>query len=88
MHFYLYGLCTRPGCGLKLFVLHTEGPDTLTDLEYPDRYFPVQVTCPDCRRVNSFGVKDLRSECVPFAHHPDGWKPILPFPPEKPQGND
>lgn len=85
-HYYLYVACKTEGCPSHFNLVHFEGPDVrFFEIVYPnevvDQCLQAPLRCPVCRRDHRYSRTDLKTKSSPFAQHPPGWKPPLPWPP-------
>src|SRR5215472_598047 len=84
-HYYLYVQCKTEGCPSKLFLLHFEFADVPhIPIDYPEAALYLSLPCPSCGQTYRYTPEDVKTTSSAEAHHPEGWRPILPFPPEKP----
>jgi hypothetical protein len=88
-HYYLYAQCKTEGCKAKLFVLHFEFADVPhVPIDYPEQALHLSLRCSECGQLHQYVPTDLRTESSVEPHHPEGWHPVLPFPPEKPRDSN
>jgi|GEM_PF-2760373 len=88
-HYYLYVECKTEGCHGILYLLHFEYADVPSvPIDYSDEALYLSLKCPACGQTHDYIPTDPRTKSSAEPHHPEGWHPVLPFPPEKPQGNN
>ena len=84
-HYYFYVKCKTEGCIGHLNLLHFEYADVPhIPIDYPEQALHLSVRCQSCGRTHQYIPDDVRTKSSVEAQHPEGWRPILPFPPQRP----
>src|ERR1700759_2714132 len=80
MHCYLYVTCRNRRCKNQILLNHQQVQNQTVQIEYPDPWFPVTITCPVCKTANSYRESEIKPRASLIRLHNPAWKPILSSP--------
>jgi lysyl-tRNA synthetase class I len=73
-------MCANAKCGSQVLLHHQEAHNQTVEIDYPNRWFPVKVTCPACKKTRSYNAREIQDRVTMAVIHKAGWKPVMSSP--------